>query len=165
MTKARIPDTFADAMTQVAGVLGWPECARIARRKERAIRKWSDPDTGTVPDLNIALALDRAFALAGGEGAPFRDAFSTQLDIQVERHNACRRQLAADAADFVREAGDLGSALIIAAQPGASQRDMHRVLVEAQQADGVLRRIKRRVPLFLRLATGARPGNVGGPQE
>ncbi len=155
-------------MTKVIAHLGLPEVVRtagtIGRRKysERIVYKWADPDSGTLPSLPIALAFDTAYQLAGGEDAPFRDAFGQQLGIAVERQDACRRALVADQIDFIREAADLSTALIDAAQPGASPLAHHRALVEVQQVDGVLRRLRQRLPVFLRSAMSSEPGNAGG---
>lgn len=171
MTKARIPDSFPDAMTKVMATIGAAECARVATdagpraAAERTIYEWANPDSGTLPSLQQALALDTAHRLAGGEGAPFRDAFSQLLDIEVEQQDACRRQLTADSIDFIREAGELSAALFNAAQPGASPRDHHRALIEAQQVDGVVRRIRRRLPSFLRPAMSSAPGKAGGSHQ
>ena len=165
MTKARTPDSFADAMTKVMALIGAPAAAKIVDRADRTIYEWANPDSDTLPTLMQALALDTAYRLAGGEDAPFRDAFSQQLDIEVEQQDACRRALVTDSIDFIREASELHAALFTAAQPGASQRDHHRCLVEAQQVDGVLRRIRRRLPGFLRPVTSTGPGNAGGSHQ
>ena len=171
MTKLRTPDTFQDAMTKILAQIGPAEAARVMTAltkrdySARTMREWSDPDTGTLPTLMQALALDTAHRLAGGEGAPFRDAFSQQLDTEVQQQDTCRVALVTDSIDFIREAGELHAALFTAAQPGASPRDHHRALVEAQQVDGVLRRIRRRLPNFLRPVMSTGPGNAGGTHQ
>ena len=43
MTKERAPLTFAQAVTRVAGLLGWEEAARVVERSERTLRLWSEP--------------------------------------------------------------------------------------------------------------------------
>ena len=111
--------------------------------------------------LPIALALDTAYQLGGGEDAPFRDAFSHQLGMVVDQQDACRRELVNDQIEFLRESADLSTALIHAAQPGAFPLDHHRALVEAQQLDSVLRRIRRRLPKFLRPSMPDGPGSTG----
>ncbi len=179
MTKRRVPDTFQEAMTKVLAQIGADEAARVMTEleavhrtkkrhgpyKARSMHEWSDPDTGTLPTLLQALALDTAHRLAGGEDAPFRDAFTQQLDIKVEQEDACRRQLVADSLQFIRESADLQGALFTAAQPGASPLDHHRALVEAQEVESVLRRIRRRLPGFLRPVTSTGPGNAGGSHQ
>jgi hypothetical protein len=167
VTKARTPDSFADAMGKVIALLGAGEAARIASEAagrayaERTMYEWANPDSGTLPSLPIALALDTAYQLGGGEDAPFRDAFSHQLGMVVDQQDACRRELVNDQIEFLRESADLSTALIHAAQPGASPLDHHRALVEAQQLDSVLRRIRRRLPKFLRPSMPDGPGSTG----
>lgn len=168
MTKERTPDSFPDAMTKVIARLGVPataQAATIGAREvsERTIYEWSNPDSRTLPSLLQALALDAAYQLAGGEDAPFRDAFSQQLGITVDQQDACRRQLAAESIEFIREAGDLSAALFTATQPGASPRDHHRALVEAQQVKAVLRRLCRRLPSFLHIGAGPNGRGRGEP--
>lgn len=171
MTKLRTPDTFQDAMTKVLAQIGPAEAARVITAltkrdySARTMREWSDPDTGTLPTLMQALALDTAHRLAGGEDAPFRDAFSQQLGIKIQQQEACRLALVADALDFIHKAGELHAALFAAAQPGSSPRDHHRALVKAQQVDGVLRRIRRRLPNFLRPTMSTGSGNTGGTHQ
>lgn len=167
MTKARTPDSFADAMGKVIALLGAGEAARVASEAagrayaDRTMYEWANPDSGTLPSLPIALALDTAYQLSGGEDAPFRDAFSHQLGMAVDQQDACRRELVADHVAFLRESADLSTALIHAAQPGASPLDHHRALVEAQQLDSVLRRIRRWLPKFLRPSMPDGPGSTG----
>jgi len=171
MTQPRIPDTFPDAMTKIVGLLGVAATIKAVngtgrrRYSERTIYEWMNPNSGTLPSLRQALALDVAYQLAGGEDAPFRDAYAQQLGIVVERQDACRRALVADSIDFIREASELHAALFSASQPGASPRDHHRAMSEVQQVDGVLRRIRRRLPNFLRSVTSTGPGRAGGTNQ
>jgi len=165
MTKARTPDSFADAMIKVIAQVGAAAAAKAVDRAERTIYEWANPDSDTLPTLTQALALDTAHRLAGGEDAPFRDAFSQQLDIEVQQQDACRLTLVTDSIELIRETSELHAALFTAAQPGASLRDHHRALVEAQQVDGVLRRIRRRLPNFLRPAMSTGPRNAGGTHQ
>jgi hypothetical protein len=173
MTQARIPDTFPDAMANIIDVVGPGETARIAsevaRRvpayAERTMYDWSHPDTTTLPTLRQALAFDAAYQLAGGEGAPFRDAFAQQLESAVEAADACRRKLVAESAAFVREAAEATEALFLAAQPGASPQVVRRALVEAQQVERAARPLRRRLTSFLRIAIRAGAGKAGGDQK
>lgn len=165
MTKPRIPDSFPDAMCKVLAQLGRERAAAVVGKSESAVYEWSNPNSGTLPSLLEALALDTAHRLAGGEDAPFRDAFSHQLNIEVDQQDACRRELIRDSVEFIGEASDLQAALFIAVQPGASPLDLHRALVEATQVGGVVARIRRRLPRFLRPAMSTGPGNAGGTHQ
>ena len=165
MTKPRIPDSFPDAMGKVLAQLGRERAAAVVGKSVSTVYEWAKEDTPTLPSLMEALALDTAHRLAGGEDAPFRDAFSHQLDIEVDQQDACRRALISDSVEFIGEAGDLQAALFIAVQPGASPLDLHRALVEVTQVEGVVRRIRRRLPRFLRPAMSTGPGNAGGTHQ
>ena len=165
MTKPRIPDSFPDAMGKVLAQLGRERAAAVVGKSVSTVYEWAKEDTATLPSLLEALALDTAHRLAGGEDAPFRDAFSHQLDGKVDQQDACRRALISDSVEFIGEASDLQAALFIAAQPGASPLDLHRALVEATQVSGVVARIRRRLPNFLRPAMSTGPGNAGGTHQ
>ncbi|RXD02474.1 hypothetical protein EQZ23_17780 [Sphingomonas sp. UV9] len=165
MTKPRIPDSFPDAMGKVLAQLGRERAAAVVGKSVSTVYEWAKEDTPTLPSLMEALALDTAHRLAGGEDAPFRDAFSHQLDIEVDQQDACRRALISDSVEFIGEAGDLQAALFIAVQPGASPLDLHRALVEVTQVEGVVRRLRRRLPRFLRPAMSTGPGNAGGTHQ
>lgn len=171
MTKPRTPDTFADAMTTVRIALGVAETARIATEaagrdySESAIYTWGNKDAGTLPSLELALVFDRAYRLAGNDGAPFRDAFAQQLESSVKAADACRRSLVTESAAFVREAAEATEALFLATQPGASPREIHRALVEAQQVERAARPLRRRLTSFLRPAIRASAGKSGGTHQ
>ena len=164
MTQLRAPSTFADATTRVAGVIGWSAVAAIVRRGERAVRYWSQPNSRTTPTLDQALALDEAYAAAGGEGAPFGEAYAVQLGQQVERREACRRQLAAELADAARESGEAQADAIHVLAGNASDHTITRALVSVEEARHALSRVAARINSFLQV--GARPVSrlIGGPR-
>ena len=91
MTKARTPDSFADAMGKVIALLGAGEAARIASEAagrayaERTMYEWANPDSGTLPSLPIALALDTAYQLGvqkALEDAGYKSAAEVQQEVQ-----------------------------------------------------------------------------------
>ena len=67
--KLRTPRRFASAVTRIKNALGDDKCAEIVDRSSSLIRKWSDPDHPSRPNLKQALALDVAY-IEGGHGAP-----------------------------------------------------------------------------------------------
>lgn len=67
--KLRAPRRFATAVTRVKNALGEEACAEIVGRSPSLVRKWSDPDHPSRPNLQQALALDVAF-VEGGHGEP-----------------------------------------------------------------------------------------------
>ena len=162
MTKARIPGSFEAAVMKVLKQIGPVATGKAVERCPRTIYEWSDPDSDTLPTLLQAVALDAAHRLGGGEDAPFRDALGYQAEIEVDRQAPCRSALATDTIELIRESGELHAALFVVGQPGASLHDHRRAMVEAQQVDGVLRRIRWRLPSFLRPVTSMGPGRAGG---
>lgn len=67
--KLRAPRRFATAVTRIKNALGEDKCAEIIGRSPSLIRKWSDPDHPSRPNLPQALALDVAYT-EGGHGDP-----------------------------------------------------------------------------------------------
>lgn len=165
MTKARTPLTTADAMTRVAGLLGWAEVARIASRSNRCVRNWSDPDHDTSAPIDTARNLEVAYRAAGGEGSPFLEAFAHQVDQQLAAVTACQTALVADCADVSRETGEAIAFSLVLAQPGASPRDALRALAEVEQAETKIRGLVRRISSFLPAVTGSAAGRAGGSPQ
>lgn len=164
MTIERPAKTFDQATTIIAGLIGWPAMAKITGRSKRAVRYWSQPNYKTSPTIRQAAALDAAYRAAGGQESPYTEALAHAVGVEYSAETACYRALAADTAQFVREAGELGAALIEAVQPGASPRAHNRALVEAQQVETALDALLRRLPRFLQFGAGSNAGNTGGSQ-
>jgi hypothetical protein len=164
MTKLRVPLTDADAMTRVAGLIGWAEACRVAGRADRTLRDWSDPSTATTPTLVQARALDAAYITAGGEGAPFRDAYEFQLDLTIDRQEACRHALVADVAAASREFGEAVAAALVITQSNASPLDAHRAVAEVAQAAERVDALHRRLASFLPADAGSSGTKAGGTQ-
>jgi hypothetical protein len=110
MTKIRPAATFADAVTRVAGRIGWAGAADAVGKAERTVRNWSDPDTGALPTVEDALALDRAYLEAGGTSPPLLGVMTLRLErgcaIGVDRAG-----LAIATANAAREGGEALAAL------------------------------------------------------
>ena len=162
MTKLRAPLTFADATTRVAGVIGWDTMARMSGRAERTVRAWSEPDSTASPQIDQALAFDAAYRKAGGDGAPFLDAYAFQLDIAIERQDACARALLGELAIAAKESGEAFAAAIAVTSSNASPLDAHRAFAEAQQAATACDAVVRRLACFLPSGAGLEAGNTGG---
>jgi len=147
MTKLRAPLSFEDALDRVSGAVGGkPALALRCGRKERTVRNWGDPDTPEQIPVDVALDFDLFFAEQGGVGSPFLEAFAHQREqLELARH--CDRvALGRQAADVIRECGEAGSALVVAAQPGASPRDRADALRECTEA---YEKLKQTLPLLL----------------
>lgn len=134
MTKARNPSTFADAVTRIAGRIGWSAMADAVGKTERAVRNWSDPDMDRHPSIQDALALDAAYLAAGGGEPPIMAVYQMRLERAV--------QPPADSADLARasgtaakEVGEAVAALVMAAQPGARAQD--RAVADREISDAI----------------------------
>lgn len=123
MTKRRLPLTFENALTKVAGLIGWDETAKICGQSPRTVRNWSEPDTTASITLEACLKLDVAWHAAGGEGAPFHDCYETRLQVESYAAVPGREALIACAARAAKESGEAVSATLIAAHPAAQPAD------------------------------------------
>jgi hypothetical protein len=152
-------------MTRVAGMVGWPEAARIAQRRQRTVRYWSEENCKTTPPIAMAVRFDAAYRAAGGEGAPFAEAHAHLLGMQTERQDACRRALAEDLSTAARETGEATAQAIIVATSNASPRDTMRAVAEAEQGRTAMARLVRRLSSFL--PAGATPAgeHTGGRSQ
>lgn len=157
MTKRRAPLTFSQAITRVAGRIGWQQAARITRRSMRTVRHWSESDKKGTPTLDQALALDRAHLEAGGEYPPILESYARQLDIALMPSMACRAALANDIAAAAREAADAVAFSIQVTQPGMSEAVVHRAIAETEESSNATTRLISRLKSFL-------PGNGAGAQ-
>ncbi|GAN12446.1 MULTISPECIES: hypothetical protein [Sphingomonas] len=164
MTQLRAPRTYPDAITRIAGAIGWEEVCRITGRALRSARYWSQTNCKTVPSIAQAQALDAAYIAAGGQGSPFFDAFEFQLGIQIERQEACTRELLGEIAVASKEFGEAMAAAIRITQSNASPLDVHRALAEVEQSAGAIDALMRRLTSFLpSMATDA--GKDGGNHQ
>lgn len=159
--KPRDPHSWADAVTRIAGAIGWTAAARVVRKSQALVRAWSDPATGKRPSLDQALALSAAYAATGADDAPFLDAFEFQLCARVEARDPCRRALTADVAAVAREIGEALASALTCTSPGSSPLDAHRALADAQEAERAVDRLLLRLAAILAASTGLPAGNAG----
>jgi hypothetical protein len=159
VTKPRPPLTFAQAVTRIAGLIGWTDAATIVGRKERTVRLWSEPDQGGTCTLDQARDLDAAYRAAGGDGAPLLDAYAFQLEVQIALQTGCRRALASDLEAFTRESGDAVASVIPCLDGSASAAQHYRALAEVDECSGKLAKLRRRLTSLLSgtLPAGAHP--------
>lgn len=154
MTKVRDPLTVADAVTEIAKVLGWETAAGVVGLTVRTVAYWSDPDDGREPSLKQALALDAAYrAETQSDHAPIRAAYDYQLDLlQAPVGNAAElRQLVGEVA---REAGEAVCALLAASETNA---DLRTTKAAERELDEMVE-----VAVRTRAALGPRLKVVGG---
>jgi len=69
MTKQRVPGSIEDAIDLAKGGLGVGTMSLTVGKTESLVRKWSDPDSDTLPSIRQCIQIDVAYARAGyGEG-------------------------------------------------------------------------------------------------
>ncbi|MEG3166636.1 hypothetical protein U1737_00325 [Sphingomonas sp. LB3N6] len=164
MTKIRVPHSWADAVTRILDRVDDVAAAAAVGKCERLVRAWSDPDDPRLPSLDQALALSAAYTIAGGEDAPFLEAFAFQLNAKTVECNPCRRALTADVALVVREFGEACASALRLADPEASPRDAHRAFADAQEADAAIDGLLRRLSSILSAGTVQATVNLGNHQ-
>ncbi len=164
MTLLRAPRTYSEAITRIAGVIGWDRICKITGRANRTVRHWSQPNCLTVPPIDQAQALDAAYIAEGGQGAPFFDAFEFQLGLQLERQEACTRELLAEIAIATKECGDAIAAALGVVSSNASPLNAHRAFAEAEEASRALDAVMRRLASFLP-STTIDAGKDGGNHQ
>lgn len=165
MTKLRAPFTFNNAVTRVAGLIGWPEVARITGRAERTVRDWSDPAKRTVAPIDQALELDLAYRAAGGEDSPFHDAFTFLLGARRDQQEACVRQLVREVSDASTEFGQAMAACLTLVSSNVSPLNAHRALAETQEVAQCIELLLRRLASFLPSHADADAGMNGGNHQ
>jgi len=163
MTLLRAPCTIPNAITRIAGQIGWPEVSRIARRRERTVRYWAAPKPKGAPTIDQAVALDAAFVAAGGQGQPLLETYSQLLGVAVSEEIACRTALLSDLSRASAECGEAISHGILAGQNGASPLQIQRAIGEAEQACSAMAVVVRRLLSFLPSARGRGGKPVGEP--
>lgn len=142
MTKARQPLSIADAVTEIAKVVGWEESAAAVERTVRTVAYWSDPEDDREPSLAQALVLDAAYRRkTEGDYAPIQAAYAYQLDILQEPvgNRAALREIVGDVA---RETGEAVCALVRATGDDASPTDIRTAAREVDEAQDKLNRAR-----------------------
>lgn len=131
MTIPRKPTTFARALTEVAMLLGWDECAEVLGKSESHVRKLGAPDTERELSLRDAVRLDAAYRRRGGEGAPLLECYALKLDLRVPTQAASPDCMLTGSAKAAKESGEAVAAAIELAgntsDPGARLRAVREV--------------------------------------
>jgi hypothetical protein len=149
MTKVRPPLTIPNAITRVAGLIGWDAAAGAVDMIERTVRNWSDPDTPAEIPVWAAIRLDAAYIAAGGDGAPILQCYENLLDIAQAHACADSDALAEQTAVAAKESGDAVAALVRASRRGASRTDR---AIAARETEEAIAALKNTLP---NLAAGA----------
>jgi len=165
MTKATLPFTFADAVKRTTARIDDKELERLfGRNWSSTVQAWRNDSNPRWPRVDQALALDLAYAAAGGAGSPFLDAFQVAVRAAGDAREACRNALTATIATFAKDSGELLAASIAVIHPDATQREVDRALVEAQDVVTCADMFVRELKSFCRRDAGSRSQEAGGSQ-
>lgn len=121
MTKVRAPLTFERALVRIADLIGWDGMGALIGKAARTVMDYSDPDTQTGVSLADAYALEEAYRLAGGEGAPISDCWRARL--QLAEQASCDSTLQDHLVSIIKESAEATAAVAIASRPGAPLED------------------------------------------
>jgi hypothetical protein len=135
MTKVRPALSFEAAIAKVAGHIGWVVVAQICNRSERTVRSWSEVEIPGAITMDAALALDAAYAAAGGDGAPFLRCYALRLQADTIAAQASTDELARKTVAAIKEGGEAHAALVAATRPGATAAD--RAIAEKEVVEAV----------------------------
>ena len=161
MTRPRTPHTSFFAVQRIITQLSGCEfAAPIVGRTASCVRDWGNDQTTSCPSWAQAIALDAAYRAAGGEGAPLFEAYAAQLDLAFNHLVACQKELARDLAEASREVGEALGAAALLIVPGCTPGQVQTAVIEIDQAETRLARMRRRVTSFIK--PGAGPGHRGG---
>jgi hypothetical protein len=134
MTKLRPPLSIEQAVLLVAASIGFDEVERIIGRRESTVRSYGDPDRPEQISLRDAIALDRAFAAAGGDGHPFHHVFCHELELPAAATAPNKGAIARLAAIAAKESGEANAALLNAVGPGGTATDIEIARRELEES-------------------------------
>jgi len=129
MTKVRSPSTYADAVTRIAGHVGWQAMAEAVGKTERAVRNWSDPDVDRAPSIDDCEHLDRLYLKAGGGEAPLLAVYRLHVG-EGSPLSVDHAVLQAGATTLATEAGQGMAAVIPAIASNATPADRAKAAKE-----------------------------------
>lgn len=161
MTIARVPYSFEHSIQRITDLIGVGRAAHLLDVSGRLIYSWSHPDEPSLPRIDQALILDRAYSDAGGEGFPMLEAMSTQLNADCDT-DPCRIELRRHLSEFVVEGAELTASILDVLEGDASPREIHRALVEVQQTRTKADALWRWLRIFSRRGAGSRAKKTGG---
>lgn len=154
MTKARSPDSFADAALTAIHALGRARTAQIVGRAEHRVYQWAAPDPDADrPNVELALRLDIAMVKAG-HVAPFLAAWQAQL-ARVDAPAAAPADPRARMLAVMREIGEAAAAVHDASADGhISAGERAEIAKQAREARDALDALMRDVAPPVRAVRG-----------
>lgn len=142
--KLRQPKTVADAVTRIMGLFGADRAGEILGGKSGSlVRKFSDPDIDTWPNVMQAVELDVAFVNLGGQGEyPILSAMKAAADGLTEpvRHEPeCllqrMTQATAELGDVARFIHDLNGRVLTPNKAAVLREEIREAMEVLQQMD------------------------------
>lgn len=146
MTKPRAPLTYDNALSRIAGQIGWDAMAVAVGQKERTVRDWGDPDLERGCPIEAAELLDLAFQAGGGDGAPMHETYTLRLDVARQSKFADQVAMARAACTLIREGSEASEAMILASLPGATMAARRTALRELEE---FIAAAKSAIPLLI----------------
>lgn len=145
--KRRDPGTFKSALTHIVSRLGAKRAADAVGRSQSLVRKWADPDETSLPNLEQAALLDRAYVEAELGEPPIHnvlenEAFAGAGERERDTVTAALLDLQGAIGELARLASD---DLDIARRPegGLSTTDRHAMLECVDVIERETRALKR----------------------
>lgn len=161
MTKARQPDSFADAVLAAIHTLGRERAAAIVGRAVHQVYQWGapEPDAGR-PNVELALRLDVAMVRAG-HAPPFLAAWQAQLarvDAPPQAPRDPRDRLTA----IMAEVGDVAAEIAKSVGDGRlSAGEIAAITKQGAQARAAIDALLRDLAAGPRLVGGVAKGGEG----
>ncbi|MFC3097350.1 hypothetical protein [Alteraurantiacibacter palmitatis] len=151
MTKRRAPLSPEAALARIAGHLpnAWDDMAEALGKSASYLRQCGDPDRREQLSVTDAIALDLAYARAGGQGYPLRESYDAQLQIAEAECFGDRFSLLCQVETLITEAGQAHAALVRLVQPGSGEQERRIAARELAENFEALR------PLLALLDAGA----------
>lgn len=155
--------SFAWAARRTIDLIGNDKASALVGKSEETLGAWKHSTNPRWPRIDQALALDMAYAAAGGDGLPFFESFQAQA-CRAERSEACEIMLMADFAALSQDQGELVAAGFDVMRPGAQQRNFKRCWVEVNEVMSRARTLASRLKSLCIRDAGSWVQIAGGSQ-
>jgi hypothetical protein len=106
--KARLPGSYADAVTRIMGALTPEGAAKAVGKTPGLVRGWSDPDSDSLPSIAQAEKLDAAYVAATGEAGPLGALLRQRTRRGLRRAAHVALDPHARLSEIVAEVGEIG---------------------------------------------------------
>lgn len=83
--KVRNPKEFSGAISKIRSAIGDERCAEAVGRTASLIRKWADPDHGSLPNIEQAVLLDAAYVVDQNKKPPLLELYAELIAEHANR--------------------------------------------------------------------------------